>query len=191
MRKMVAVAGLVVFVMALISGVAYAGQTYRYEYLPVVFSTNIGHSTQTDSLAIYAPNSADVQDTSAIITLPPDFVYATASDSIPCFVLRAERSAAGASGDTLYAVVQPSVSWNSFTEHSWLPTYTLISGTATSGAQAYRPATSYATSTNWVNVAPAYGVRYVRVRLYADGTAATSGGGTVKVWLGYLSNKSH
>lgn len=190
MKRFLAAGTLAALLVALVVSVQ-AGQTVQYKRLgPVTWLTNIGSDVQTDSTAIYAPNAADVQDTSAVIVLPDDFGIATDIDSLPTFVLSASRSVAAASGDTLYGIVQTSVDGVNFTEPTWLPVYTLVSGTALSGTQSYRMASSYAKSTNWINVAPGGGgVRAVRVRLYADGSAATTGNGTIKVWLDYLSNE--
>jgi hypothetical protein len=189
MKRFLGVVFLFLAALLVLPSISQAGQTYSYRWIgPIQFCTGCGSTTggETDSTYIYKPNAADVQDTSMTIVLPTDFVYATDADSIPCFVLRATESVAAASGDTLYALITPSVDNTNFTEPTWSALYPLISGTATSAAYPYRLATSYAASLNWINVAPKSGIRSVRIRLYWDGTAATTGGGVVRVYLGYL-----
>jgi len=170
------------------SAASAAGYTYKWVQVPFCTRCGAGADVQEDSLSFYAPNSADVQDTSVVIPLP-GFVVPVAADSMPEFVLVIEKSAAGAAGDTVYAVVQPSVGGGVFTEPTWLPTYNVVNGAVKAGSYGFRLATSYATSTNWTNVAPKFGVIAARVRLYWDGTAAMSNGGTVSVKLGYLVAK--
>lgn len=187
---------LFVALMAMLAvSVASAGQTYSYRWIgPLTLRTNIdaGLGVETDSTTFYVPNAADVQDTFAVVAMPSDFCRATDIDSIPEFILRAVRSVAGASGDTLYGCVQPTMDGTQFTEPSWLPPaatgQVIIEGVATGGAKPFRLATAYAQSTNWFNVAPRSGVAGVRVRLYWDGNGGTATGGTCKVYLGYLTN---
>lgn len=192
MKRLLAVlVGAAVFTV-MTASVATAGQTYKYKWIgPLTLQTNIGAGAgiQMDSTTFYAPNAADVQDTFAVVVLPADFCRATDIDSLPELIVSVKKSAAGAAGDTLYSVAQPSMDGTTFTEPTWLPTWITVGGATTAGALPFRLAAAYATSTNWVNAAPRNGIRAVRVRLYWDGTAAFSNGGTVNVYLGYLSDE--
>lgn len=155
-----------------------------------------------DSSYFYVPNAADGKDTSAVWAFPNDFCLASASDSLP-ILLVAHKSAAGASGDTLYLGVQPFLGGDQSTSSNFLATAafpTVVNGvmpgasvagavrlfrSGSGGAFAGSETAALTMPLSTFFVPGLDTFRGFRVITYGDGTAAMTGGGQVSVEVLY------
>ena len=147
-----------------------------------------------DSTSRYISNVAEGLDTTAVLMLPMDFCD-SGRDSLPPIVLIFRNTVAGASGDTVYAYIQPYLGGAQTTGSNFITRAAdpsvinkVLTGVATTGVFAlYNAATAYAGSETMASTFPfnVYLVpalttlRSFRVITRSDDSAAMTGGGLI------------
>ena len=159
-----------------------------------------------DSTGCYNLNTSATYDTSVVFRLPKDFVIPTASDSLPPVMLIFRSTAAFASGDTVYAIVEPaftgdpgSAASTGLLSGSANDAITAFAGATQTGVLKLFPALNSTTAGSQTATAsypvctakiPTFGLsQEFRVRLFADKSGSTANGFiTCEVW--YTSNNA-
>lgn len=147
-----------------------------------------------DSTSRYISNVAEGLDTTSVLMLPADFCD-SGRDSLPPVVLVFRNTVAGASGDTVYAYVQPYLGGSYQTAANFIARAAdpsainkCLTGVATTGVFAlYNAATAYAGSETMastfpfnVYLVPALStLRSFRVITRSDDSAAMTGNGRI------------